>query len=53
MIPGHCPSQSLKKIANSFKAIFGYKPNTKVYSSFKKGDYLELDTSEFLDAKGI
>ena len=45
------PSKHIEKMASNYKAILRCKPYAKVYLLFEKGDYLELGTSELLDAK--
>ena len=37
----------------NYEMIFGELPNQNETSPLGKGDHPELDTSEFLDAKGI
>ena len=38
---------------DSYFDMFGSKPKYNVYSSLDKGDYPELDTSQFLDEDSI
>ena len=47
------PRKYAEKMISIFEATFGHKPNTKVHLPLEKGDYPELDTSEFLDTDGI
>jgi len=47
------PRKYIEKLLHTYKHIFGSKPNQNVAASLKKGDHLELDMSEDLDANGI
>ena len=47
------PRKYVSKMTSIFKTTFGDNPSTKVHSPPEKGDYPELDTSEFLDTEGI
>jgi hypothetical protein len=43
----------VEKLIKNYKSMFGEPPKHNVSSPFEKGDHPELDTSEFLDKKGI
>jgi hypothetical protein len=43
----------LEKLIKNYKRMIGEPPKQNVSSPLDKGDHPELDTSEFLDAKGI
>ena len=47
------PQKHIEKIEGGYEAMFGCKPNAKVYSPLKKDDHPELDTLDFLDAYSI
>ena len=39
----------IKKIISIFETIFEHKPSNEIHSPLEKGDYPELDTSNFLN----
>ena len=43
------PKKYVEKIISIFRTIFEYKPNNKIYSPFKKEDYLILDIFKILN----
>jgi hypothetical protein len=43
----------VEKMIKNYERIFGEPPKQNVSSALEKGDHPELDTSEFLDEKGI
>ena len=47
------PRKCVKKTISIFEAAFGHKQSTKAHSSLKKGDYPELNASEFLETEEI
>ena len=47
------PRKYIEKLLGTYKCIFGSKPKQNVTSPLEKGDHLELDMSDELDANGI
>ena len=47
------PKTYIEKMLSTYETMFGCKPKTNVASPLEKGDHPEIDTSEFLDDKGI
>lgn len=47
------PQKYIKRLVASYEKMFGEKPSAKMYSPLEKGNHLELDDSEMLDATGI
>ena len=47
------PSRYIDKMVKLYERMFGSKPVEKVQSPLERRDHPELDTSEFLDNKGI
>ena len=47
------PKKYIEKMISSFETMFGHKPSNKIHSPLEKGDYPELDTSEFLNQDRI
>jgi hypothetical protein len=46
-------SKYVEKLIKNYERMFGEPPKQNVSSLLEKGDHPELDTLEFLDAKGI
>jgi hypothetical protein len=46
-------TQYVEKLIKNYERMFGEPPKQNMSSPLEKGDHPELDTSEFLDAKGI
>ena len=46
------PRKYTKKIASSYKAMFGQKLDSNIHLPIIKGDHPELETLVFLDTKG-
>ena len=46
-------SKYVEKLMKNYERMFGELPKQNVTSPLEKGDHPELDTSEFLDPKGI
>ena len=47
------PSRYIDKMVQSYERMFGSKPTEKVQLPLEKGDHPELDTTEFLNIRGI
>jgi hypothetical protein len=47
------PNKYIDKMVSTYEQMFSCKPSTKVSSTLEKGDHPEIDTSDFLDEKGI
>ena len=47
------PKMYIDKMATNFEKMFGSKPMQNISSPLEKGDHPELDTSDFLEEKGI
>jgi len=47
------PHKYILKMVDAYERLFGQKPSRNYSSPLDKGDHPELDTSEFLDGKGI
>ena len=47
------PSRYINKMVQSYEQMFGSNPTEKVQSPLERGNHPELDTTEFLNDKGI